>query len=248
MITCRQCGHPNEAGQTFCANPDCGSTLDGAPTIRATVAPPYAEVAVGKTVDITLRLANTGTGVEELALGIQGRLGACAAITPARLRLFPGDEGTAIVRFEPTAGPDLPIGPMPYAITVTSWSTADIATLAFGVLTIVDTSESRLTVEPTEAFGRFDATYRLEVRNSTSSVIEGQLVASDTEQQLRFDVTPYALRLEPGTSRTGWLRVRPRRSHWVGRPRRYGFRVVFQPRGDDALSAEAVMVHRPMFL
>lgn len=208
--------------------------------------PPYVEVVVGKTVEVVVELRNDNTEVEELALGIQGRLGEFGSITPAQLRLFPGEEARVRVAFTLTKGERTPLGPMPYGITVTSWITADLATLVFGVVTVTEVTTPTIRLSPVEQTARTSARFRVEIGNAGDSTLEGHIIASDSDQSLRFDIEPRNVRVQPGGSATVHLRARPHRLRWWGRAVPHPFWVLLQPRGDDAVRVDGVMKQRSL--
>lgn len=244
VITCQRCGQLNEPGRTQCSNPECRASLTRRPTIRATLSPPYAEVLVGKTVEVIVEVRNDNTEVEELALGIQGRLGEFGSISPAHLSLFPGQEAQVRVSFTLTKGDNTPSGPMPYGITVTSWVTADLATLVFGVVTVAEATTPTIRLQPVEQSGWRSAYFRVEIGNAGDSTLEGQIIASDSDQSLRFDIEPRNVSVQPGGSATVHLRARSHHLRWWGRALPHPFWVLLQPRGDDAVRVDGVMKQR----
>lgn len=214
--------------------------------VQAELAPAYGHVVAGKSVEVAVRVRNLGETIADLGLDMQGRLGRWADITPSRLRLFPGENGAARITFQIPRDGALPVGPMPYAVTVTSWPNGALSTVVFGRLTIDAARSPGLEITPATAHGRFTASYRITVVNDGPRPLEGHLLASDPDQVLRFDTSAILVRVAPRTRAQTLIHVRPRRVNWGSPPIEHRFHVLLQPRQEDALHVQAVLRQLPV--
>ncbi len=165
MRVCATCGREvPEAGARFCGF--CGAPMPDAPTqpvetggvqhrrpdeVAAPVARPVSQptdtiatrldpatIATdpGGTATITLRVRNTGTVVDELRIVVEGPVAPWAEVEPTVLRLMPGTDGAASIRFRPPRIPLALAGPMGFVVRVHSHEHPQEPAMESGVLTV----------------------------------------------------------------------------------------------------------------
>ena len=194
MRVCPTCGREvPEAGARFCGF--CGGPMPDAPTepvatggvqhrrpdeVAAPVARPVSQptdtigtrldpatIATdpGGTATVTLRVRNTGTVVDELRIVVEGPVAPWAEVEPTVLRLMPGTDGAASIRFRPPRIPLALAGPMGFVVRVHSHERPQEPAMESGVLTVGEVRALGAVVVPATGKSRGGLDYEIRVEN-----------------------------------------------------------------------------------
>jgi hypothetical protein len=182
----------------------------------------------------TLRVRNGGDTVEEYQLSVVGPLAPWAVLAPDRLRLYPGDEGTATITITVPRTSKATAGPTPFGVRVVPRVNAELSDVAEGTVSVAPFGELRADMNPVTVRGRLSAALQLTVDNRGNAPLHVRLDGRDDEDVLRFDEQDEPVQVPPGVTGNPPLRVRPRRRRFTGRSERFPFSVTVTPADPDA--------------
>jgi hypothetical protein len=203
-------------------------------------------VAPGGEVSTTILIRNTGSIVAEYTFAVLGDSAAWAEVTPPRLTLYPGTDGTAAITFRPPRRPETLAGPVPFGIRVVSSEDAEMGSVDEGEVMVEPFYEAFAELIPRTARGRRYASYNLAVDNRGNVRINAPIVAGDPDGLLQFAMTPPTVVADPGTAVFAKIRVRPRKRFMKGPPKTMPFEVVAQPEGVAPLQADGAMLQEAL--
>lgn len=208
---------------------------------------PGAEAVLGVTV------RNTGEIVDEFTLQIVGHASAWTDVTPPSLRLFPGDEGDAQLRFRPPRMPSTPAGPIPFGISVRPREDPAAGVVEEGIVDVAPFADAFAELVPHTSTGRRHARHEVTLHNRGNVRIRAVLGASDPDGLLTFRLSAGELRPPPGTAEVARVAVRARRQFLWGPPRTVPFSVLMEtlPVSGNAgegetISVEGGMIQQPI--
>lgn len=245
MIVCRECGHHNPDGTTFCRNPECGRFLEwsgesvdtGAlPKIDATSAPAEVEpaptrkrvrffatleqsdVAVepGGVARIKLKVVNKGEIVDRFRLQVLGEVTAWASVDRPDVSLLPETEDGAEVIFGPPRSSIVSSGPKRFRLRVSSSEDPEVSTVLEGLVHVGAFHGLSADLVPRNSRGRQEARASVHLQNEGNAPLYARLTARDPDAALAFDFSPPELEVGPGEERTAEMTIRARESRLTG--------------------------------
>ncbi|MEV5570196.1 hypothetical protein AB0L06_09105 [Spirillospora sp. NPDC052269] len=211
-------------------------------SIWTSLEPGSITVDPGSTGSLTLRLRNTTDLVEEYRIAVAGDAGRWAQVEPQVVRLYPGTTGTVQITFAPPRSPDAAAGSHPFAVEVAPTEQPQLKTVVEGNLTLTPFSELRAELLPPTVRGRFGARPKFAVDNFGNTKVTASLVGKDNGGQLRFELLPANVQIEPG--RAAWVkgRVRPPRVAWFGSRESHPYSVDVQRSGTEPMTVNGTYV------
>lgn len=247
MIICKQCGHPNAEGATFCKNSKCGAFLEWVgeqvPTgmvpavdadpgkIKGLVAASATEtdltVDPGGDVTTEVQVANKGRVVDQVAVRVSGEAGRWATVQPEVVNLFPDTHDVARITFAPPAG--VRAGTTAFHIEALSREDPTAHAVVDGTLTIRPTHALSAKLLPRSAEARQSATYQVVLENGGNTPVRARLWAEDDNQVLAFSLQPDAVELGPGEERVTSVTATSSRRPQQAAAQAHTFRVHVEP-------------------
>lgn len=197
------------------------------------------------TCEVTVR--NTGSIVDGLRVTVEGEAAGWASVEPATLRLMPGSEGVATVRFRPPREPTSRAGRASFEVRASSVDNPQTAAVTYGTLDVGEFHETAVELTPNTSRGARTAVHRFKVDNRGNAPIALQVLADDPDELLQFTTTPSSLLIEPGGSGASRVQVRARKMLWWGPTRSFPLRVVAKPDGEEPVRADGAFSQLPRF-
>jgi hypothetical protein len=185
-------------------------------TLVASVAPSYLETVGGKSVALTLSVANTSDVIDAYALRVYGLDSTWVIAEPARLSLFPGDIGQ--IHLELSVPQDYPAGLRQISVHVQSENTPTEFALATLTLHIADRPLVSIVLDPSLVTGGSTAQFGMVIANRGNASVEVVADAVDPEELATFEFLPATMLLQPGEQQVVQARVECKRP-WVGAPK-----------------------------
>ena len=146
-------------------------------------------------------------------------------ISPASVDLLPlGSSGDAheshfLVTITPPRDPSARAGRHDFRLEAVSRATGAVAASAPGAIEILPYHELQLEALPEMRGGRRRVRFTATAATTGNAPIEIELGARDREEKFDLSFSPPHLQLEPNTPADAQLTAKPRRAHWIGRPR-----------------------------
>jgi hypothetical protein len=212
-----------------------------------TLVTPAVAVEPGQSVSIVVKIRNTGSVVDEFGLDVLGDAAAFAACEPPTINLFPGAEGEARVVFSPPRAPSTPAGAIPFGLRARSREDPAGSAVEEGTVQVGVFADPHAELVPRTSRGRSGAAHEVAVDNRGNARLAAEIEAVDADQQLRFDVNPPAIVVDPGMAGFARLRVSPAKRFWRGQPKTRPFQLFVKPEGglpiqlDGTLLQESVL-------
>jgi len=214
---------------------------------RATLSAGHVAVVPGSEASIEVRVRNNGAVVDEFRIEVVGEAAGWATAVPASLNLFPGAEGTSTITFRPPASADVVAGAVPFGVRVVSREDASGSVTEEGTVEVQPLVSVGIDVTPRTSRGRRQMAHEVAVNNHGNSPVAVELVASDPDQHLAFDLSPSSVTVGPGEAVFAKLRIRPTTKHGSGPPLTRPFQVVAAaPGGEPYAAAQAMAVQDPI--
>lgn len=185
-------------------------------TLVASVAPTYVETVGGKSVLLTLSVANTSDVIDAYSLRVYGLDPTWVIADPTRLSLFPGDIGQ--VQLEFCVPQDYPAGLRQISVHVQSENQPAEFALATLTLHIADRPLVSISLDPSSITGGTTAEFGMVVVNRGNAAVEVVADAIDPEELATFQFVPPTMHLQPGEQQVVQARVESKRP-WVGAPK-----------------------------
>lgn len=195
----------------------------------ASLEPAAVRVDCGASTEVRVTVRNTGTLVDEMRLEVLGEPAAWSTVEPPVLRLYPGAEGTAVVRFGPPRDSRTPYGRLPFGLRVLSREDPAGGSVDEGQVEVVPFVDLTAEILPRTSRGWSRASHRIAVDNRGNAAVGVTLVGADPDAALDVDLTPAAFLAAPGSATIGRARVSARDRLWRGAPRTLPFTVTLQP-------------------
>jgi hypothetical protein len=209
-------------------------------------------VEPGSSVSIEVRVRNTGSVVDEFVLDVLGDAAGWASVEPPTLSLFPGAEGTAQAVFRPPRAATTPAGTVPFGLRARSREDPAGSAVEEGSVQVGAFQEPFAELVPRTSRGSSSGSHDLAVDNRGNTRLSAEIEATDADRQLKFDVKPPAVVVEPGMAEFAKVRVSPVKRFWRGQPKTRPFQLFVKPEGglpiqlDGTLLQESVLP--PWFL
>lgn len=195
----------------------------------------------GGTTVITASVLNTGSGVDEVAVAVEGEAAVWAVVEPASVVLFPGAEGTVAVTFRVPDGPRARPGPVPFAVRAAG-SSDQAVTRAEGVLHVAGYAEALVSLRPAVLSGSRRATGSVVVENRGNARAELHLAGSG--EQLSVAVDPSLILVGPGEVVSAVVTVTPDRTFLRGPGERRAFTVTAEGAEHPRITADGTLAQR----
>jgi hypothetical protein len=177
--------------------------------------PPYLDLAVGETAEITVTITNSGVAIDGYKIRVFGLDTSWVTVSPARVAVFPGEtaRGTVTIKLPQ----DYPSGPRLFTIQVHSETDTDEFALAPLTVVVATDPRIRLRAEPSSVVGGKKATFTLVVVNEGNTPVVAVPDGVDPEEVCTFDFKPTTMDVNPGRRETAEVRVVGQRP-WFGMP------------------------------
>jgi hypothetical protein len=202
-------------------------------------------VIPGEHTETRLRVRNTGSVVDQFTFEPIGDGAEWITVAPAELSLFPAAEETVVVSIDAPRAPTTRQGTMPFAVRVVSREDAAGSVVEEGLLHIEAFDDRRIELLPTLSSSSRQGRHELAVDNLGNAPIRPAFVALDPEDQLRFEIDPSTLAVEPGTAAFTTVKVRPKERFWRGQPKRLPFQIVAAEDGHEPVTADGALLQQP---
>ncbi|MGH6655099.1 MAG: hydrolase, partial [Actinocrinis sp.] len=198
---------------------------------EASLTPVARPVAPGTVAQVELAVTNTGTVVDSFTFEVLGDPAPWALAEPAELSLFPGQGGTATLRFTPPVDPGLTPGPRPYAVRITSNEDPLHPRVEEGVLDIagVPVLSADLSPRTGRARGKRAGKYRVAIDNRGNAPAVVEVSGWDTQDLVDVTVAPPRIEVAPGSAVFVTARTRARTRFWRGPSVLHRFTVAARP-------------------
>ena len=193
-----------------------------------------------------IRVRNTGTVVDQFVVDVVGATAPWATIEPESLNLLPGDEGVATVVFKPPRSHTTPAGENPFGVRVFSKEDPSGSAVEEGVITIAPFSDLDDRGRTADRAGSAPGALRGRGRQPRQPPVNADLLPTDPDQFLNFDVRPPAIACQPGTATFAKVFVRPKKRFWRGPAKTLPFQVTAVPQGEPPVTADGAMVQEAM--
>ena len=174
-----------------------------------TLVPPTDPVEPGGAGTAVVRVRNAGQVVEEFRLELVGPVSAFASVEPAQLRLFPGDEGEATVRFQPPRDASVASGPTTFGVRVIPIDDPSSAVVEESTVTVGGFADVTADISPRNVDGN-SATHTITVRNRGNAPTTVGLSYVDPDERTAGSLQPAELQVGGGADATATLKVAPK--------------------------------------
>lgn len=171
--------------------------------------PPTDPVEPGGTGTGQVRVRNAGQVVEEFRLDLVGPVASFASIEPAQLRLFPGDEGEATVRFQPPRDATVASGAVTFGVRVTPVADPSSAVVEESTFTVGGFADISADISPRNVDGN-SATHTITVRNRGNEPTAVALAYNDPDERTAGSLQPSDLEVAGGDEAVATLKVAPK--------------------------------------
>jgi hypothetical protein len=211
---------------------------------EATLTPGQLQVAPGGETQAAISVKNSGPVVDSFALTVLGDAAGWAVCEPEDVSLFPGQDETVRILFRPPMSPDLPHGPVPFAVRVASSEDPPGSVVEEGILDIGGVSLVSVDMSPRtgRARGMRASRHRVALDNRGNARAIVDLVGSDDADTVDVKVTPPELEVAPGSAVFAQVRVRARRRFWRGPGVTHRFQVTAHPPGEPPVRSEGTLL------
>ncbi|MFF3159374.1 hypothetical protein [Streptomyces sp. NPDC057910] len=204
------------------------------------------EVEPGDSASCAVKLVNDGLVVDRFHLDVLGEAKDWAKVTPAEVRVFPGEVATADIVFSPPRKADIRPGRTGYALRVMSQEDTDRSTVIEGTVQVGGYHQVETELLSRALRGSRSARGRLAVDNLGNASVTVRLTGRDDEGKLRFRFPQPTVTVDGGTTRVVPYRLRPRSGFLRGEARTYVYRI--QAKGDGFTSEAAGSLVQPCLM
>lgn len=211
-----------------------------------TLVTPAVEVEPGQEVSVEVRVSNTGTVVDEFALDVLGDSAGWAAAEPATISLFPGAEGSAKVVFRPPRAATTPAGQVPFGIRARSREDPAGSAVEEGSVTVGSFTEPFAELAPRTSRGSRSGSHDLAVDNRGNVRLNAGVEGTDADRQLKFDIKPPGVVVEPGMASFSKVQVKPVKRFWRGQPKTRAFQLFVRPEGGTPITLDGALLQESM--
>ncbi len=206
------------------------------------------EVAVepGGTTSLEARVRNRGDVVDEFTLWVDGPPGSWVRVEPPRVAVYPGQEGTAALTFEPPRDAGIPAGRTPFRLVARSVQQGGAAAVQDGVVDIAPVTGLDLDVRPERVQTDRLATYEVVLTNRSNHDVVVDLEVREPQFVLQTQLDPVQLQAPAfGTAVATLQAAAPGEAPDTPRPFPITVHAALADRPLDApVTADAVLVHK----
>lgn len=193
-----------------------------------------------------IQVRNTGTVVDQFVIDVVGEARGWTVVEPAVLNVFPGEEATARVEFQPPRTPSVRAGDVPFAVRVVSTEDTEGSAVEEGVVSIGGYLAISASMSPRTSRGRRRSRHDLLVENRGNMAVPLDVAAADVDQQLLFRVRPTSFTADPGTATFVTVRPHPVKRFWKGPNRTLPFQAFVTGQEVKPVTADAAMIQEQL--
>ncbi|MBW4721112.1 hypothetical protein KZQ38_28365 [Saccharothrix sp. SC076] len=212
----------------------------------ATLSTTGPAVEPGGETTCTVVVRNTGELVDQFTVDVVGGAAAWAVAEPPSVNLVPQATAEVVVRFAPPRAVEVPAGPVPFGIRVTSREDPYGSVVEEGVVEVGEYTELSAELVPTRLEAARRGRFELAADNVGNHPVALRFLPGDPDGELDFSLDRGEVVLAPGTAAFVKLVVKPRDTFLRGQPRTRPFRVEVLPSSGDPLAADGVLVQRQL--
>jgi hypothetical protein len=216
--------------------------------------PPTIPLAVGTSGLLQGFVRNQTKRVDSYSLRVNGLPEQWVEISPPAVDLLPyGASGDAheshfLVTITPPRDPTSRAGRHDFRFEAVSRATGAVVASVPGAIEIQPYFELQLEALPEVRGGRRRVRFTATAETTGNAPIEVELGARDREERFDLSFSPPTLLLEPNTPTDAQLTAKPRRPHWIGRPREQTLAVTAHAPGVAPPPTQIVAVRQKAWL
>lgn len=214
------------------------------PIIRLDAA--LTSVQPGGQARVQVTIANTGTVVEGYQVQVLGPSAAWSRVEPAEVSVYPHQEATVTVTFQPPAGTSVPGGRQGYGVLARSTLDPQFSAAAEAVVEVTAVLSVQATITPVTSSGNWQGRHQLSLTNAGNDAVSMRVDAVDPDETLGFRIQPASVTLPPGGRAEVEVRAIAKRPMQWRTPARRPFRVFgLRADGQPVATAEAAFTQTP---
>lgn len=212
---------------------------------EATLAPGQSLVVPGGETTFEVTVRNTGGVVDSFTPTPLGPAAPWTVCEPPVLSLFPGQSGSVRVTVRPPKLPDLPEGPVAFAVRIVSTEDPAGSVVEEGVLHIagVPMVTAELSPRTNRTRGKRASRYRVAVDNRGNAPAVVGFTGLDDEDALNITFVPRELEVAAGAAAFCDVRVRAARRFWRGPAVTRRFTVAAHPPHGEPIGMPGTLLH-----
>ncbi len=207
-----------------------------------TLVTPALAVEPGQEVTGEVRVRNTGSVVDEFTLDVLGDAAGWAAADPAVISLFPGAEGTARLVFRPPRTATTPAGVVPYGLRARSREDPAGSAVEEGSIEVGAFLDPFAELAPRTSRGSGSGSHDLAIDNRGNARLNAEVEGTDADRNLKFDIKPPGVVVEPGMAGFAKIRVSPVKRFWRGQPKTRPFQLFVKPEGGTPITIDGTLL------
>ncbi len=207
-----------------------------------TLVTPTVAVEPGQSVSITVKVRNTGSVVDEFALDVLGDAATWAAVEPPTINLFPGAEAEAKAVFRPPRAASTPAGLVPFGLRAASREDPAGSAVEEGSVQVGAFADPHAELVPRTSRGSGSGSHDVALDNRGNTRLSAEIEATDADQQLKFDVKPPAMVVDPGMASFAKVKVMPAKRFWRGKPQTRPFQLFIKPEGGLPITLDGTLL------
>ncbi|HEY6569144.1 MAG TPA: hypothetical protein VIZ22_02590 [Candidatus Limnocylindrales bacterium] len=207
-----------------------------------TLVTPALAVEPGQETTAEVRVRNTGSVVDEFSLDVIGDSAGWAVAEPAVISLFPGAEATAKLVFRPPRAASTPGGLVPYGIRARSKEDPAGSAVEEGSINVGTFLDPFAELAPRTSRGSRTGTHDLAIDNRGNARLNAEVEGTDADRNLKFDINPPGVVVEPGMAGFAKVRVSPVKRFWRGQPKTRPFQLFVKPEGGVPITIDGTLL------
>ena len=207
-----------------------------------TLVTPALAVEPGQEATGEVRVRNTGSVVDEFTLDVLGDAAGWAAADPAVISLFPGAEGTAKLVFRPPRAATTPAGVVPYGLRARSREDPAGSAVEEGSIEVGAFLDPFAELAPRTSRGSGSGSHDLAIDNRGNARLNAEVEGTDADRNLKFDIKPPGVVVEPGMAGFAKIRVSPVKRFWRGQPKTRPFQLFVTPEGGTPITIDGTLL------
>ncbi|MFT4216082.1 MAG: sugar-binding protein [Micropruina sp.] len=195
---------------------------------------------------VAVSITNTGSVVDGYQLQVLGPSAAWARVEPAEVSVYPKQQASVTVAFQPPAGAGVAGGRHGYGVIARSTLDPQYSAVAEGVVEVAEVSNVQSSITPATSSGYWQGRHQVTFANAGNSALQLRVDAVDPDETLGFRIRPASVTLPPGGQSVVEVRAIAKKPFLWRTPARRPFRVYgVRADGQPAASVDAAFNHRP---
>ena len=187
-------------------------------------------VEPGGQVQTTITVQNTGDIVEGYLLEVLGEdVPGWAQVLPAEVQVYPGQDSSAVLVFNPPSDAAAGSGSFPFAVRARSVVDESVSAVVEGDLDLGRVFGLQAKISPVTSTGRWRGRHLVQFTNWGNAPVRLKLTPTDPDEKLGFVVHPEIVEVPIGATTGAALLVRTRKPFLRGQPVRLPFTVTAEP-------------------